>query len=118
MIKFNKIDGFFLIAQLVALGCAVAVNLPSWSWAVSGFFIGTGTRHLLTSIWFDRQREITRESVASRTLAGLESFADRLESGEPIYVTRMTRYETPDGPRHSFDAGELSEAGFLPEEGR
>jgi hypothetical protein len=39
-------------------------------------------------------------SIARDLADGLREFADRLKAGEPIEATRVTRYDTPDGPMH------------------
>lgn len=50
-------------------------------------------------------------TVAADIIERLESFAAKLESGEPIEVTRITRHETPDGPMHSREMAWLAGVG-------
>jgi hypothetical protein len=38
---------------------------------------------------------------AEELIAGLTELADKLERGEPVEVTEVTREETPDGPLHT-----------------
>jgi hypothetical protein len=38
--------------------------------------------------------------MEEKILKRLEDFAKKLESGEPIKVTTVRRYNTPDGPMH------------------
>lgn len=43
----------------------------------------------------------SRHEIAERTVERLRQFTERLKSGEPIQATRVTRFDTPDGPMHS-----------------
>lgn len=40
------------------------------------------------------------DSVASRIIERLTDFTEKLERGEPVPATQVTRIETPDGPMH------------------
>lgn len=42
----------------------------------------------------------TSKTVATEIVSGLARFLSKLKSDQPIEATRITRYETPDGPMH------------------
>jgi hypothetical protein len=49
------------------------------------------------------------KSIGEKIVDGLEDFAEKLESGEPIPTTTVTRVDTPDGPMHVREEGTLND---------
>lgn len=47
--------------------------------------------------------------VGTKIVQSLEGFAEKLESGEPIPTTTVTRVDTPDGPMHVREEGTLND---------
>jgi hypothetical protein len=44
-----------------------------------------------------------KPSIADQIISSLREFNERLRRGESIKATRVRRYETPDGPMHTFE---------------
>lgn len=41
-----------------------------------------------------------RNRIAREIVRGLKGFLKKMKRGDPIEVTRVERFETPDGPMH------------------
>jgi hypothetical protein len=102
--KFSKNDWAMLTANAV---CVIAGNWCDFHRIVvtlNAFACGVLVWQLAVVV----SRNHERQAVAKQTLYGLRAFRDRLKSGDAIYVTKVMRHETPDGPMHTFEPQEFS----------